>query len=404
MDVMTGDFGSRLRSLRTARNLSQSALGGSRYTAGYISHLESGRRQPTSEVVSYLAAELDVPREQLDPPEDAQVGIAQVLDLELKLSQSWRDHDLRAVGAIAEELAELARSHDRVDVWWRASLDRARALALADETEEASSLLASLREHELTRQSRSIAAEALNLTSTVLFWSGQLSAAHHAALEALAVTSTMPVGASRRIRAMAALTHVLATIGDTTEAVRTSHRLTDEAEHAGSLMVRGIAYWVAGEALLGAGDVTRGLDLLDQADQLVSPDVDAYTWGRFLRSTAMRLALAGESERLVQRLRLCASAPPARAADTMAMEHIAASIARSDGTSAGGAELASWAGEECSGPSHLRGEALLAAVQMAPSSELALDWTREAEALFRQAGAPWRALVAVDAGRGLGSS
>lgn len=402
MCVMTGDFGNRLRSLRIARGLSQSSLGGSRYTAGYISHLESGRRQPTTEVVGYLAAELGVPREQLDPPEDSQMAAVQLLDLELKLSQSWRDSDLDAVRAIAKELADLALRQSRVDVWWRALLDRARAFALDDEMEEAEGLLHRLREHELTQQSQPIAAEALNLTSEVLFWSGRLSEAYHVALEALAVTSTMPVGASRRIRATATLTHVLTAIGDTEESSRMSHRLTDEAQHAGGVLVSGIAYWAAGEALLACGDVTNGLGLLDQADHLISPDVDVYVWGRYLRSTALRLAMAGQNDRVLSRLETCASAPPTRTADALAMEYIAASISRrSTDSSKSGAELATWADEDCPGPSYLRAEALLAAARSVPPSEVSLGWIRKAEALFRNAGAPWRALDAVDTDRHL---
>lgn len=402
MGGMTEDFGSRLRSLRLARGLSQSSLGGSRYTAGYISHLESGRRQPTSEVVGYLAAELGVPREQLDPPEDPQKAAVQLLDLELTLSQSWRDSDLDAVRAIAEELANLALRQSRVDIWWRASLDRARAFALDDDMEQAEGLLTLLRGHDLTRESQAIAAEALNLTSEVLLWSGRLWEAHHAAHEAFAVTRAMPTGASRRIRATAALTQVLTAIGDTEESSRMSHRLTDEAEHAGAVLVRGIAFWAAGEALLARGDVRRGLELLDQADPLISPDVDAYVWGRYLRSTALRLAIAGQHERVASRLHACASAPPIRAADTVAMERIAAIISRASADPAAGAtELAAWAGDDCSGPSYLRAEAFLAAARAVPPSDVALGWARKAETLFRHAGAPWRALDAVDTARRL---
>jgi len=52
------DFGSRLAQRRRAAKLSQSELAGDDLSPSYISLLESGKRQPSSEVVSLLAARL----------------------------------------------------------------------------------------------------------------------------------------------------------------------------------------------------------------------------------------------------------------------------------------------------------------------------------------------------------
>ncbi len=43
----TRAFGERLRTLREAAGLSQTALAGDRFSPSYLSHLESGRREPT---------------------------------------------------------------------------------------------------------------------------------------------------------------------------------------------------------------------------------------------------------------------------------------------------------------------------------------------------------------------
>ncbi|MGN5376796.1 helix-turn-helix domain-containing protein [Streptomyces lasalocidi] len=53
-------FGRRLRKLRQARGLSQTALAGDGMSTGYLSRLESGARQPTERAVAYLAVRLDL--------------------------------------------------------------------------------------------------------------------------------------------------------------------------------------------------------------------------------------------------------------------------------------------------------------------------------------------------------
>ncbi|MFJ1709677.1 tetratricopeptide repeat protein [Kitasatospora sp. NPDC088346] len=59
-------FGSRLRFLRQQQGLSQAALAGDEISTGYLSRLESGARQPTERVISYLAGQLGVDRSAFD--------------------------------------------------------------------------------------------------------------------------------------------------------------------------------------------------------------------------------------------------------------------------------------------------------------------------------------------------
>lgn len=57
---LPGTFGERLRSLRTARGLTQRDLAGEGLSSSYLSRLESGQRTPTPKVVEQLAARLGV--------------------------------------------------------------------------------------------------------------------------------------------------------------------------------------------------------------------------------------------------------------------------------------------------------------------------------------------------------
>ncbi|MET8813836.1 helix-turn-helix domain-containing protein [Streptomyces sp. NPDC004549] len=70
-------FGQRVRELRTARGLSQTALAEPGMSTSYLSRLESGARPPTAKVVSYLAERLEVPRSAFD--NDSPSAVTQLL-------------------------------------------------------------------------------------------------------------------------------------------------------------------------------------------------------------------------------------------------------------------------------------------------------------------------------------
>ncbi|MFD7868727.1 helix-turn-helix domain-containing protein [Streptomyces sp. NPDC057682] len=61
-------FGSRLKKIRLARGLSQTALAGDGMSTGYLSRLESGGRQPTERVVAYLAERLGLQPSEFEEP------------------------------------------------------------------------------------------------------------------------------------------------------------------------------------------------------------------------------------------------------------------------------------------------------------------------------------------------
>lgn len=58
-------FGKRLREYRLAQRLTQEDLAAGRYTAAYISHLESGKREPSNEALGYIAGRLGISVEEL---------------------------------------------------------------------------------------------------------------------------------------------------------------------------------------------------------------------------------------------------------------------------------------------------------------------------------------------------
>ena len=58
--AMTADVGARIRSLRTARGLTQAQLAEPQYTKAYISMLESGRTRASMKALEHIAGRLGV--------------------------------------------------------------------------------------------------------------------------------------------------------------------------------------------------------------------------------------------------------------------------------------------------------------------------------------------------------
>lgn len=53
-------FGKRLKEYRLAQRFTQADVAGDRYSAAYISHLESGKRVPSNDALSYIAGRLGI--------------------------------------------------------------------------------------------------------------------------------------------------------------------------------------------------------------------------------------------------------------------------------------------------------------------------------------------------------
>ncbi|WP_055715984.1 helix-turn-helix domain-containing protein [Streptomyces torulosus] len=96
-------FGRRLKELRVERGLSQAALAGEEISTGYLSRLESGARQPTERVVTYLAQVLGVDRSAFDTPPSGG-SLAQALSIATSTDGDEGIENLIAVlGQVREE-------------------------------------------------------------------------------------------------------------------------------------------------------------------------------------------------------------------------------------------------------------------------------------------------------------
>ncbi len=101
-------IGGRVRSLRTAAGLTQTALAGERFSKEYVSQIERGKTRPTEETVAWLAERLGVDTQFLvhGISADARTRLEAQLARAEALGEAHRDEE--AVAGFRETRAELA--------------------------------------------------------------------------------------------------------------------------------------------------------------------------------------------------------------------------------------------------------------------------------------------------------
>lgn len=272
-------FGSRLRKLRQARGLSQTALAGDGMSTGYLSRLESGARQPTERAVTYLAERLGL--EVADFEEPAGGSLANALSL---VASTGSD---AALETLREALA--AEGHETPALRWQALWQLARQRRVqgdhAGEREYLEELvqlgdtvgLTALRVRGLTRLARCLRSlgdikDALDAAMT----------AHHLARED-------DLDVEDRAAVLLALVSVEGEAG----------RMPDARAHADELveLVAGRtdalwaeAMWTAAAVRLRQGDHTAAQAYLEEAVEKFGSGEDLVLWLR-LRLTTGRLHL-----------------------------------------------------------------------------------------------------------------
>lgn len=272
-------FGRRLRKLRQAKGLSQSALAGDGMSTGYLSRLESGARQPTERAVAHLAERLGL--EPADFEEPAGGSLAHALSL---VASTGSDD---ALETLREALA--AEAHEAPVLRWQALWQLARQRRVqGDHVGEREYLeelvrlgdevgLTELRVRGLTRLARCLRSL------------GEIPAALDAAVTAHHLARDSELGVEDRAAVLLALVSVEAEAG----------RMPDARAHADELtvLVKGRsdalwaeAMWTAAAVLLRQGDNAAAQACLEEALEGFSSSEDLVLWLR-LRLAAGRLHL-----------------------------------------------------------------------------------------------------------------
>ncbi|WP_329113055.1 helix-turn-helix domain-containing protein [Streptomyces sp. NBC_01465] len=270
-------FGQRLKKMRIAQGLSQTALAGDGMSTGYLSRLESGARQPTERAVAHLAERLGVQPEDFEEPAGGSLAHA------LSLAASTGAGD--AIETLRDALA--AEGHEspvlRWQALWQLAEHRRQQVDFVGERAYLEELiplgdevgLVELRVRGLSRLARCVRAQ------------GEVPYALETAMTAHQLARASSLSVEDQVAVLLAL---ISAEGE-------SGRLSDARAHAGELtaLVEGRTDALWAEALWGAaaiharqGDYQGTQQLLEQVLDRYSSQENLLLWLR-LRVPAARM-------------------------------------------------------------------------------------------------------------------
>lgn len=282
-------FGTRLRTARRRAGLSQVDVGGDRYSGSYVSHLESGRRQPTLEVAEYFAARLGVPIPELlgaEPDEFAQqVTSRELMTADLNARLAWLEQDFEQAGRDAGRAAELARRSGRLDTWWTASCLRAQSMLAVAAYRDCWELAELLAGHSVAREAGGMRAEMLVLASKAHRAEGELAKALECAQAAIAAASGPPVEPSSLAQAHMVGIAALVELGRVSDSRPLAERLREISAGVESPHARGQIAWTLGNLDFVDRRVEQAEREHARAAELLRPEVNLRTWARFRVAT-----------------------------------------------------------------------------------------------------------------------
>lgn len=284
-------FGRRLRENRRRSGLSQAELGGEKYSGSYISHLESGRRAATPEVVEFLSRRLGVSPLDLgiEPLRGAALAAVDhdtnTLEKLLVAERAWHDRDWATAAFHASLAAQSAAASGQVERHWEALYVQAQARFADADFAGCAEIATGLAEHEIAHRSSVLRAQALSLASIAYRASDRLGLAIAFGARAVEVAeSTPPIIMAE---ALMSLVSALSEAGlPAAEAEPYRRRLADVALSVESDHARGMIAWALGTAAFRSGDAARGLELHAEAQRLLSAKHDVRLWLRLQRTMA----------------------------------------------------------------------------------------------------------------------
>lgn len=284
------ELGQRIRTLRVARGLTQSDLGGQDVSVTYVSRMESGQRRPTPKVLPQLAETLGVPVDELlggvTPREADELRL--ILDYAELALESGEPRD---AAARAQEALERLVGSTLPELTERGRLLHARALEALGQTDEAILELEGLLDDRVSGLTRVKAGIAL---SRAYRESGDLGRAIDTGesllgqLEGLGLESC---DEAVQLAVTVAAAHFER--GDAAHAVRVCKAAIAKAEALDSPTARASAYWNASAMQARRGEVRDAVPLAERAMALLGEGKDARNLAR-LRTELGRLQLVLE--------------------------------------------------------------------------------------------------------------
>ncbi|WP_045732163.1 helix-turn-helix domain-containing protein [Pseudarthrobacter chlorophenolicus] len=403
---MGNGFGEKLRAERLERGLTQAELGKDLYSPSYISLLETGRREPTAEVIEELARRLELAPKALEAwSQPISVSDAEYVLAGLYARQAWDLRDYPLAASHAATAAQIALDGRNTSAWWNMTYMQAECLMKQGNLQECQRIIKHLLEHPMATESVGLGIRARQMLAAVSHGLGQLSVAVDEAKEAVKLCAQLPKGSTLIIGAHRALIGALAESGRLDEAWKYCQDMNDHVDEHSMSQLAGEVAWVIGNVAFMRHDYQEGIKHHERAARLLSPANDIELWARFNKaSAAVRLSsgiVEPETLSSIERAELALSIVGGNKSDQLEVAFIRARWLYLTGDIVAAVEkLREIHGERASLAKHTAGEVSLLlgkSLKAAGESEEALIHLQEAQKAFSAAGAADRVQQALDA-------
>lgn len=403
---MGNGFGEKLRAERLERGMTQAELGRDLYSPSYISLLETGRREPTAEVIEELARRLELAPKALEAwSQPISVSDAEYVLAGLYARQAWDLRDYPLAASHAATAAQTALEGRNTSAWWNMTYMQAECLIKQGEWQECERIMQHLLEHPMATESAGLAVRARQMLAAICQGQGRLSAAVDHALEAVKLCSQLPRGSTLIIGAHRALIGALAESGRLEEAWKYCQDMIEHVDEHSMSQLAGEVAWVIGNVAFMRHDYQEGIKHHERAARLLSPANDIELWARFNKaSAAVRLSsgiVEPETLSAIERAELALSIVGGNKSDQLEVAFIRARWLYLTGDIVAAVEKLREIHKERSAlAKHTAGEVSLLlgkSLKAAGEPEEALVHLEEAQKSFSAAGAADRVQQALDA-------
>jgi tetratricopeptide (TPR) repeat protein len=276
--VSQQDFAERLRTLRSARGLTQRDLAGDALSISYVSLLESGRRQPTPATVKLLAQALSCDVADLVGPAESTAPVALLLtQAELALRTG------HASGARERYEQVLATQPSDPSVQHRATVGMAQALQRLGRLQEAADIYERCMRAALDDPAQAASIQVFLGWCRCLYELGELLHAAEVGTAALNEIDAVKAQESElAIQLIATVAAVWYELGDLRQAERLLDEGLDRASRVKSPTARGAILWNASTLAYEKHRYQEALELADEALNIFQGGSDQRSVGRLL--------------------------------------------------------------------------------------------------------------------------
>jgi pentatricopeptide repeat protein len=285
-------FGEKLRAERLERGLTQAELGRDLYSPSYISLLETGRREPTADVIEELARRLELAPKALEAwSQPISVSDAEYVLAGLYARQAWDLRDYALAAEHAANAARIALDGKNTSAWWNMTYMQAECLMKQGHLKECQKIMEHLSEHPMATESAGLGVRARQMLAALCHGQGQLGTAVEHAEKAVELCAQLPRGSTLIIGALRALIGALAESGRLDEAWKYCEDMNEQMDEHSMSQLAGEVAWVIGNVAFMRHDYPEGIKHHERAAKLLSPANDIELWARFNKaSAAVRLS------------------------------------------------------------------------------------------------------------------